>query len=131
MKNTIKILIPLLIISTNLMSQKFDVPDVFEYTKIDDYLRVSKSKKDAIAVCMNVYNFYNLNTLDLQVDNESVVPVFTSFDSKKKNHVIVLFVMTYNNMYYVVLREIKDKDFYFFTYKDYDGYSYDLMYRKL
>ena len=131
MKNTIKILIPLLIISTNLMSQKFDVPDVFEYTKIDDYLRVSKSKKDAIAVCMNVYNFYNLNTLDLQVDNESVVPVFTSFDSKKKNHVIVLFVMTYNNMYDVVLREIKDKDFYFFTHKDYDKYTYDLWYREL
>lgn len=131
MKNTIKILIPLLIISTNLMSQKLDVPDGFKYTKVGDYLKVSKSKEEAIAVCMNVYNFYNLNTLDLQVNNESVVPVFTSFDSKKKNHVVVLFVMNYNNMYDVVLREIKDKDFYFFTYKDYDKYTYDLWYREL
>ena len=42
MKNTIKILIPLLIINTNLMSQKLDVPDGFKYTKVGDYLKVSK-----------------------------------------------------------------------------------------
>mgnify|MGYP003639073809 FL=1 len=124
------ILIVLIMFSTNLMSQKFDVPDGFMYTEVGDYIKQSKNKDKAIEVCIDVYNFYKLNTLDLYVDNESVVPVFTSFDSKKKNYVIVLFVIEYNRMYDVVLREIKDKDFYFFTYTDHDGYEYNLTYRK-
>lgn len=131
MKNTIKILIPLLIISTNLMSQKFDVPDGFDYdSDYMSYFKTVKTKKEAVSECRDVFEFYDLNSLDLIVSHDSRIIIFKSIDSKKKNHMIVLYAIHFDGMYDLSLNEIKNEDKVLFSFEDYDGKEYLLKYFK-
>ena len=124
------ILIVLIMFSTNLISQKFDVPDGFKWTDKNEYLLMTGSKSEAISVCLNVYDFYSVIKSDLIINEKSKVPVFTHFRSDKKNHVYVLYAIEYRDGYDVVIRDIRDRDTYFFTIDDHDGHEYNLTYRK-
>jgi hypothetical protein len=129
MKNVI--LIVLIMFSTNLMSQKFDVPDGFDYnSEYKSYFKAVKTKKEAVSECLDVFEFYGLNGLDLIVSNESRIIVFKSIDSKKKNHMIVLYAIHFDGMYDISLNEIKNKDKVMFSFEDYDGKRYLLKYFK-
>tara|TARA_R100000541_G_scaffold58887_1_gene70963 strand:- start:597 stop:989 length:393 start_codon:yes stop_codon:yes gene_type:complete len=129
MKNVI--LIVLIMFSTNLMSQKFDVPDGFDYnSEYKSYFKAVKTKKEAVSECLDVFEFYGLNSLDLIVSNESRIIVFKSIDSKKKNHMIVLYAIHFDGMYDISLNEIKNQDRVMFSFEDYDGKRYLLKYFK-
>ena len=131
MKNTITILMLLLTISTNLMSQKFDVPNGFDYdSDYKGYFKTVKTKKEAVSDCLDVFEFYGLNSLDLIVSHESRIIVFKSIDSKKKNHMIVLYAIHFDGMYDISLNEIKNQDKVMFSFEDYDGQTYLLKYFK-
>lgn len=129
MKNLILIMV--LMFSTNLIAQPFNVPKGFTYMGDAEYLCRTYDKPEAIDICMKVYDFYDVNMDNFNVDENSKVLMFRAFESDRRNHMYVLFSIEYMDGYDVVLREIKDKDTYFFSYDDYDGYTYDLIYRKL
>lgn len=120
-----------LIFSTNVMSQKFDVPDGFDYnSEYNGYFKTVKTKNEAVSECLDVFEFYGLNSLDLIVSNESRIIVFKSIDSKKKNHMIILYAIHFDDMYDISLNEIKNKDRVMFSFEDYDGQTYLLKYFK-
>lgn len=129
MKNLILMMV--LIFSTNLIAQPFNVPKGFTYMGDAEYLCRADDKAEAIDICLKVYDFYDVNMDKFNVDKDSKVLMFRYFKSDRRNHIYILFAIEYKDDYDVVLREIKDKDTYFFSYDDYDGYTYDLMYRKL
>ena len=129
MKNVILIMV--LMFSTNLMSQKFNVPDGFDYdSEYKGYFKTVKTKKEAVSECLDVFEFYGLNSLDLIVSHESRIIVFKSIDSKKKNHMIVLYAIHFDGMYDISLNEIKNQDKVMFSFEDYDGQTYLLKYFK-
>jgi len=129
MKNLILIIV--FMFSTNLIAQPFNVPKGFTYMGDAEYLCRADDKAEAIDICLKVYDFYDVNMDKFNVDKDSKVLMFRYFKSDRRNHIYILFAIEYKEDYDVVLREIKDKDTYFFSYDDYDGYSYDLIYRKL
>tara|TARA_R100001510_G_scaffold43854_1_gene40339 strand:- start:257 stop:646 length:390 start_codon:yes stop_codon:yes gene_type:complete len=129
MKNLILIMV--LIFSTNLIAQPFNVPKGFTYMGDAEYLCRAHDKSEAIEICLHVYDFYEVNMNEFSVDKDSKVLMFRYFESDRKNHVYILYAIEYKDEYDVVLREIKDKDTYLFSYDDYDGYTYDLIYRRL
>lgn len=133
MKNVIKILSICFIIclSNKAFSQPFNVPKGFTYMGDAEYLCRADKKTEAIDICLKVYDFYDVKMDDFDVEENSKVLMFITFKSDRRNRMYVLFALEYKNDYDVVLREIKDKDTYFFSYDDYDGYTYDLIYRKL
>ena len=133
MKNVIKILSICFIIclSNKAFSQPFNVPKGFTYMGDEEYLCRADNKTEAIDICLKVYDFYDVKTDDFDVEENSKVLMFRYFKSDRRNRIYVLFAVEYKDDYDVVLREIKDKDTYFFSYDDYDGYTYDLIYRKL
>ena len=131
MKNKFTLLMLLLTISTNLMSQKFDVPNGFDYdSEYMSYFKTVKTKKEAVTECLDVFEFYGLNSLDLIVSHESRIIIFKSIDSKKKNHMIVLYAIHFDGMYDISLNEIKNEDKVLFSFEDYDGKKYLLKYFK-
>lgn len=117
--------------STNLIAQPFNVPRGFTYTGDSKYIKSFDNKSEAIDECRNVYEFYGVKTDDFDINENSKVLIFVFFDSDRRNHMYVLYAVKYMEEYDVVLTEIKNKDTYFFSYDDYDGYTYDLIYRKL
>ena len=117
--------------STNLIAQPFNVPRGFTYTGNSKYIKSFDNKSEAIDECRNVYEFYGVKTDDSDINENSKVLIFVFFDSDRRNHMYVLYAVKYMEEYDVVLTEIKNKDTYFFSYDDYDGYTYDLIYRKL
>lgn len=117
--------------STNLIAQPFNVPRGFTYTGDSKYIKSFDNKSEAIDECRNVYEFYGVKTDDSDINENSKVLIFVFFDSDRRNHMYVLYAVKYMEEYDVVLTEIKNKDTYFFSYDDYDGYTYDLIYRKL
>lgn len=129
MKNLILMMV--LMFSTNLIAQPFNVPKGFTYMGDAEYLCRADDKAEAIDICLKVYDFYDVNMDKFNVDKDSKVLMFRYFKSDRRNHMYILFAIEYKDDYDVVLREIKDKDTYFFSYDDYDGYTYDLIYRKL
>ena len=133
MKNIIGILSICFIIclSNEAFSQPFNVPKGFTYMGDAEYLCSADDKAEAIDICLKVYDFYDVKMDKFNVDRDSKVLMFRYFKSDRRNHVYILFAIEYKDDYDVVLREIKDKDKYFFSYDDYDGYKYDLIYRKL
>ena len=133
MKNTIEILSICFIIclSNEAFSQPFNVPRGFTYTGDSKYIKSFDNKSGAIDECRKVYEFYNVKTDGFDIDEKSKVLTFVFFNSDRRNHMYVLYAVKNMEEYDVVLSEIKDKDTYFFSYDDYDGYSYDLIYRKL
>lgn len=133
MKNVIKILSICFIIclSNKAFSQPFNVPKGFTYMGDAEYLCRADNKTEAIDICLKVYDFYDVKMDDFDVEENSKVLMFITFKSDRRNRMYVLFAAEYKDDYDVVLREIKDKDTYFFSYDDYDGYTYDLIYRKL
>ncbi len=133
MKNVIKILSICFIIflSNKAFSQPFNVPKGFTYMGDAEYLCRADNKTEAIDICLKVYDFYDVKMDDFDVEENSKVLMFITFKSDRRNRMYALFAVEYKDDYDVVLREIKDKDTYFFSYDDYDGYTYDLIYRKL
>tara|TARA_R110002074_G_scaffold72085_2_gene166234 strand:- start:62 stop:451 length:390 start_codon:yes stop_codon:yes gene_type:complete len=129
MKNLILIMV--FMFSTNLIAQPFNVPRGFTYTGDSKYIKSFDNKSEAIDECRNVYEFYGVKTDDFDINENSKVLIFVFFDSDRRNHMYVLYAVKYMEEYDVVLTEIKNKDTYFFSYDDYDGYTYDLIYRKL
>ena len=117
--------------STNLIAQPFNVPRGFTYTGDSRYIKSFDNKSEAIDECRNVYEFYGVKTDDFDINENSKVLIFVFFDSDRRNHMYVLYAVKYMEEYDVVLTEIKNKDTYFFSYDDHDGYTYDLIYRKL
>ena len=117
--------------STNLIAQPFNVPRGFTYTGDSKYIKSFDNKSEAIDECRNVYEFYGVKTDDFDINENSKVLIFVFFDSDRRNHMYVLYAVKYMEEYDVVLTEIKNKDTYLFSYDDYDGYTYDLIYRKL
>ena len=117
--------------STNLIAQPFNVPRGFTYTGNSKYIKSFDNKSEAIDECRNVYEIYGVKTDDFDINENSKVLIFVFFDSDRRNHMYVLYAVKYMEEYDVVLTEIKNKDTYFFSYDDYDGYTYDLIYRKL
>jgi hypothetical protein len=97
----------------------------------EEYLCRADNKAEAIDICLKVYDFYDVKMDDFDVEENSKALMFRYFKSDRRNRIYVLFAVEYKDDYDVVLREIKDKDTYFFSYDDYDGYTYDLIYRKL
>ena len=89
----------------------------------------SRLVRGLISEMMQSHNLVKMD--DFDVEENSKVLMFRYFKSDRRNHVYILFAIEYKDDYDVVLREIKDKDKYFFSYDDYDGYTYDLIYRKL
>lgn len=133
MKNVIKILsiCSIICLSNKAFSQPFNVPKGFTYMGDAEYLCRADNKTEAIDICLKVYDFYDVKMDDFDVEENSKVLMFITFKSDRRNRMYALFAVEYKDDYDVVLREIKDKDTYFFSYDDYDGYTYDLIYRKL
>lgn len=119
-----------LIFSTNSIAQTFNVPKGFKCMGDSEYLCIADDKDEAIDICSKVYDFYDVNMDQFDVNKNSKVLIFKYLNSDRRNHVYILFAIEHKDDYDVVLREIKDKDTYFFSYDDYDGYTYDLIYRK-
>lgn len=120
-----------LMFNTNLIAQPFNVPKGFTYVGDAEYLCTADDKAEAIDICLKVYDFYDVNMDQFNVDQDSKVLMFRYFNSDRRNHMYILFAIEYKDDYDVVLREIKNKYTYFFSYDDYDGYTYDLIYRKI
>ena len=131
MKNIKAITVFTLLIFNSLISYQQSVLDRFVWTDKKEYLCVVETKEQAIGLCARVMDLYYTGLTDLEIYEDSKVPVFWARKHpEKKNKAIVIYCIAYKDEYDVVFKEIKDKETYFFTFDDYDGTTYELHYRK-
>jgi len=127
MKNVILILI----LATSFGSVSQSILDRFEYTNKKEYLCIVDNKKDAIDMCYQLYELnYGLESNN-EIVNDSKVPIFwVMVHPDTKSKVVVIYCISHQGEYDVVYKQMKNKDTYFFSFEDYDGETYDLIYNK-
>lgn len=132
MRQLILIVWMLILTSIDTHSQNYDVPSGFKWTDKKEYLYIAKSKDLAIDKCKEVFNMHS----DMDIDNVSVyegskVPVFWyTIDKMNKKLVTIIYCIEYGDGYDVVVKQIKNKDTYFFSIEENDGEVIDLFYVK-
>ena len=65
-----------LMFSTNSIAQPFNVPKGFTYMGDSEYLWRADDKAEAIDICSKVYDFYDVNMNEFDIDKNSKVLIF-------------------------------------------------------
>lgn len=126
------ILILMMTISINSICQDYAVPDGFVWTDKEEYLYISKDKEDAIQKCMQAFSMYSSIDIEtIKVYEDSKVPIFWySLDEDVRNKAMIFYCIKYRDGYDVVVKQIKNKDTYFFSVEENNGEVIDLFYAK-
>jgi hypothetical protein len=119
-------------ISINSICQNYAVPDGFVWTDKEEYLYISKDKEDAIQKCMQAFSMHSsLDVEKIMVYENSKVPIFWySLDEDERNKAMIFYCIKYRDGYDVVVKQIKNKDTYFFSIEEDNGEIINIFYAK-
>ncbi len=126
------ILILMMTISINSICQDYAVPDGFKWTDKHEYLHSTDTKDKAIKKCKQAFSMHSsLDVETIMVYENSKVPIFWySLDEDERNKAMIFYCIKYRDGYDVVVKQIKNKDTYFFSVEEDNGEYLDLFYVK-
>jgi hypothetical protein len=126
------ILIMMMTISINSICQNYAVPDGFVWTDKGEYLHSTDTKDKAIKKCKQAFSMHSsLDVEKIMVYENSKVPIFWySLDEDERNKAMIFYCVKYRDGYDVVVKQIKNKDTYFFSIEEDNGEIINIFYAK-
>ena len=134
MKNLKKISSTLLflVFTTISNAQNYAIPEGFKWTDKQEYLYSTDTKEHAIEKCKEAFSMHSsLDVETIMVYKNSKVPIFWySLDEDERNKAMIFYCIKYRDGYDVVVKQIKNKDTYFFSVEEDNGEVIDIFYVK-
>ena len=126
------ILILIILLAADVIGQGYSVPDGFRWTDKKEYLKEADTKQNAIDLCKRAFILHGKSDVNkMKVHMQSNVPIFWYIiNPSNKKIVTLIYCIKYKEGYDVIVKQIRNKDTYFFSFEEENGEIIDLFYEK-